>query len=234
MDEDRRIRFMVAPLLFLASLVWGFVGDPDVHLAAVLPAVGDFNLKDASSLIAAAAAGGLAVFVLGFVIGTLTYVLLRFSAWILNKVRHAGSGCHEVVLSRAAQAAVWRLIKMPGEPRPEDEHFAGVTFDHDVLSSQHSGIHRWLMRRWNAFSVAATSITAIVLSLGFGHAFFGIRCRADWDMFALAVCALLVVSAILAWQDTMRMVTFQAERLAAGGTSPSSEPTQAASKPVAG
>jgi hypothetical protein len=54
---------MLAPLLFLASLAWGFVRDKDVHLTTVLP-IGELNLKDASGLIAAVAAGSLALFVL--------------------------------------------------------------------------------------------------------------------------------------------------------------------------
>src|SRR5271157_5965941 len=119
MDEDRRIRFMVAPLLFLASLAWGLVRDPNAHLANLL-AVSGLNLKDASGLIVAAAAGGLVVFVLGYVIGTITYVSLRLLAWV-SKLFGVGSGSYEVVLSGPAQYEVWRAIKMPGKPIPEQE-----------------------------------------------------------------------------------------------------------------
>jgi len=232
MDEDRRIRFMVAPLLFLASLVWGFARDPHVHLARFLP-VGGLDLKDASSLIAVVTAGGLAVFVLGFVIGTTTYVVLRSVAFV-SKWWHVGSGCHEIVLSSDAQLGVWRAIKMPGKPIPEQELFAGVTFDHDVLFKDHNGVHRWLVRRWNAFSVAITSVMALLLSLAFGHAVVGIDWRGDWSTVALAVCGVLLVSAFLAWRDTMRMLTFQAQRLDPGEIPVSSESPQNAPKAPSG
>jgi hypothetical protein len=86
---------------------------------------------------------------------------------------------------------------MPGEPNPAQELLAGVTVDHDMLQPAHIGVHRWLMRRWNAFSVAVTSVIGLVLSLIVGHA-VGIGFRADWDMVALAVCGILLVPARLA------------------------------------
>jgi hypothetical protein len=237
MDEDRRIRFMIAPLLFLGSLIWGYAGDPSVHLARVLLGL---DLKDASSLIVAVTAGGLAVFVFGFVIGTTTYVVLRLIAFCINRVAllgnkykdhlssgwreifekmHVGSGCHEIVLSSDALARVWKAIKMPGEPIPDQELFAGVTFDHGVLSKDHNGVHRWLVRRWSAFCVAATSVMALLLSLSIGHYVVGIDWRGDWCTVALVICGFLAVSAFMAWRDTMRMLAFQAKRPGMGGDS---------------
>lgn len=137
MDEDRRIRFMVAPLFFLASLGWGIVRDPQIRLGTVLPGV-QLDLKDLPGLLAAIAGGGLALFPLGFVIGTTTYVVLRL-IFLSSRLVRGGSGCHEICLSQAALEGVWRAIGMPGSSEPQHELFAGVTFDHDVLLKKHKG-----------------------------------------------------------------------------------------------
>jgi hypothetical protein len=73
MDEDRRIRFLVAPTLFVASLLWGAWSDHAWRDFMVA------TLKDHEwpKLIAAIAGGGLLVFVAGYVIGTWTYFVLR-------------------------------------------------------------------------------------------------------------------------------------------------------------
>lgn len=206
MDEDRRIRFMVAPLLFLASLAWGFVRDPVVGLNNVLPGI-ELKLSDISGLIAAIVGGGLALFPLGFAIGTTTYVALRLLSQV-SRLRRGGSGCHEIMLPADTVAAIWALIGVPGEPDRRLELFAGVTFDHETLRKGREGVHHWVMRRWNAFSIAVTSVTALLLSLGAGR-LLGIPWRTDWHPYVLGLCAIFLVSAFFAWRDTMRMLTFQ-------------------------
>jgi len=208
MDEDRRIRFMVAPLLFLASLAWGIVRDPQVGLSNVLPGV-ELRLSELTGLAAAIVGGGLALFPLGFAIGTTTYVALRL-VFLMSRIFRRGSGCHEIALSPDVLAAVWHSIGMPGEPNPAQELFAGVTFDHDTLRRTREGVHRWVLRRWNAFSIAVTSVTALLLSLGAGR-LLGIHWRADWHPGVLVLCAVFLISAIFAWRDTMGMLAFQAQ-----------------------
>jgi len=208
MDEDRRIRFFVAPFMFLASLAWGIARDPTIGLTSLLGV--ELKLNELPSLIAAIASGGLALFPLGFAIGTITYVVLRliseaacFFGW--------GSRSHEVHFSAPSLAAVWRTIEMPGNPDRWEAFFAGIVFDYDVLAKNHEPIHRWLFRRWNAFSISVTSTTALILSLGFGW-FLGIGWRNDWHWPVVCLCVVLVASAILSWRDTMGMAQFMARR----------------------
>ena len=85
------------------------------------------------------------------------------------------------------------------------------------LSTTHSrttreGIHRWILRRWNACSIAVTSVTALLLSLGAGR-FPGVRCRTGFHPGVLAVCVVFLRSALFARRDTMGMLAFQARLL---------------------
>jgi hypothetical protein len=209
MDEDRRTRFLVAPLLFFTSLAWGLVRDPARSLADVFPGPGP-DLTKVSDWIALLAGGGIIVFALGFVIGTSTYVLLRL-AFVLKACVWDGSGCHEISLSKETLTQIWPKVRAPDAANRAHEFFAGVTFDQDILRSKHEGVHRWLMRRWNAFSVAVTSVMGLMLSLIIG-AIMRIRLSVEWWVPVAIVCAVLCVSATLAWRDTMGMLSFQAAR----------------------
>ena len=209
MDEDRKIRFLISPLLFIVSLAWAIHCDGTKSLSGVICG---FGLKpdNLQNLIALLAAGGIAVFAIGYVIGTTSYVLLRF-LFIVASMVGWGSGSHEIFLPAKDLARVWERIDALGLPDKKQEFFAGATFDHDVLWREHAGIHRWLVRRWNAFSVAVTSLTGLLLSLLIG-AFIPIRYSAMWWKPVAVVSGVLFVSAILAWVDTMRMLRFQAAR----------------------
>jgi hypothetical protein len=209
MDDDRRIRFLVAPFIFLASLAWGIVRDPNIKLTSLLPGI-ELKLNDLTGLATAIAGGGLALFPLGYAIGTITYVALRLLSEIACLFGW-GSRSHEVHLSKTPLATVWRAIGVSGPPNRWDAFFAGVVFDHDLLRTKCEGIHKWLFRRWNAFSIAVTSITALLLSLWVGN-FIGIAWRNDWHCIVFTLCAVLVLSACFAWRDTMGMLAFMVRK----------------------
>lgn len=93
MDEDRTIRFYVAPVLFLMSLIWGAWFDPVKHHV-----IADHLQWDKlPNLIGLAAGGGFVVFAFGYVIGTLTYAILRFG-FRLKAQFWGGSRYHEAGL----------------------------------------------------------------------------------------------------------------------------------------
>jgi hypothetical protein len=209
MDEDRKIRFLISPLLFFASLAWAVLCDGTKSLTDVLYG---FGLKpdNLQNLVALLAAGGIAVFAMGYVIGTTSYVLLRLP-FIVAFWFGWGYGSHEIRLPATDLALVWARINAPGPPDKNQEFVAGATFDHDVLRRDHEGVHRWLVRRWNAFSVAVTSLTGLLLSLLI-VALIQIRYSMKWGIPVTVVSAVLCTSAILAWWDTMRMLRFQAAR----------------------
>lgn len=211
MDEDRRIRFLVAPFIFLASLAWGIVRDPCVNLSSLLPGV-DLKLNDLSGIVATIAGGGLALFPLGYAIGAISYVGLRLIFLIVYQCGF-GSTSYEVCIPEKLLPTLWKIIKMPESPHRRDVFFAGVAFDYDLLSTKYLGIHKWLFRRWSAFNIAATSITALLLSLVVGQGLLKIEWHTEWQCAVLTLCIILFISAILAWKDTMGMLAFMVRKL---------------------
>ena len=199
MDADRRIRFVVSPILFLASLAWGAWFDPNsrslIHQSSP-------NI-DWANLIAIAAGAGLVVFVAGYVIGTLTYVGLR-GAFCLFGLFHEGA------LSEKGLSALWARLRAPDKPDRGKELFAIVAFDHGVLreDKRTEGAHLWLVRRWSAFSIASTSAVGLIGSFVFGDIFFGIHMCWQWLVPVGAFCVALLLVAISSWRDTMRMLEF--------------------------
>ncbi len=152
------------------------------------------------------------VFTAGYVIGTFTYFVLRL-AFQCKSQYWGGPRFHEVALSDEALANVWEILGAPGKSNRAQELYAGAAFDYGVLSVKHEGIHRWLFRRWNAFSIAATSFWGLFLSFPFGYA-VGIPLLFRW-LFPVAVFqVILVVVMRWAWHDAMNMAGFMANRLA--------------------
>ena len=201
MDEDRRIRFLVAPTLFVASLLWGAWSDHAWRDFMVA------TLKDHEwpKLIAAIAGGGLLVFVAGYVIGTYFVLRLffRYRPQCWGKSRF-----HEVAMSCGAFKRVWGKVGY-GNSNRSQELFAGVAFDHGIIRESHKGIHEWLVRRWNGFNTAANSVWALVFSLLVGLA-IGISITPPWGYPVALFAVILLCVMCWAWRDTMGMLEFMA------------------------
>jgi len=210
MDKDRKIRFLVSPLFFVASLLLGLLLDRTQTLTNFLPCV-VLDRSKLPLLVALLAGGGIVVFTLGYVIGTTTYVILRVPFMIAAHFGW-GSGSHEIALSDESLGLIWRKVGAPGEPDRSRMFFAGTTFDHDILQKKHKGVHRWIVRRWNAFSIAATSVFALLLSLGVGKYGLRIRMTCGYLILVTITCVVLGFEAYTAWRDTMGMLNFQARR----------------------
>jgi hypothetical protein len=216
MDEDRKIRFLVAPILFVASLLVGALLDQNArHALDEL-----LNKLDLSKSIGLIIGGGALVFAAGYAIGTFTQFVLRL---IFRFRPHSWgkSRFHEVALSDKSLEQVWGLIGAPpGKPERyrSQELFAGVAFDHGFLRKDWEGVHQWLFRRWNGFNIAANSISALVLSLLVGP-WIGVPREPTWVLSVAAFGLILLCMAILAWRDTMHMLEFMA-RLAVDKASP--------------
>ena len=206
MDEKRRFRFLIAPILFFASLTWGAWLDPvwRCYLKEGVQALP--NQPIAGSLVTLAG-GGIALFASGFVIGTLTYFVLRgfciIRFWNCNKQ-------HEVRLSTETLRLLWARMNVPGEFKGSDELYLGVTLDHGVLLESHKGLHEWLARRWGAFAVNCTSVTALILSLSIGY-IAGIHIVWAWWFPVTIITIAFASTAVWAWRDTMGMLDFQAK-----------------------
>jgi hypothetical protein len=205
MDEDRRIRFLVAPILFVASLLWGALSNRTAR-DFIVEVLKNPDWSKVIGLIAGGiAGGGVVLFAAGYVIGTLAYFFLR----LLFRCRlyFGKSRFHEVAMSDDAFKQVWKILGASGVPDRLQELSAGVAFDHDVLRKNHEGIHQWMFRRWNAFSIATTSFCGLVLSFPFGHA-FGIPLSRTWWLPVSVFAVILVFVMVWAWRDTMNMLDF--------------------------
>jgi hypothetical protein len=206
MDEKRRFRFLVAPIIFFASLTWGAWLDPAWRQYLEQGLQGLPSQPIAGSVVTLAG-GGIALFASGFVIGTLTYFVLRgicvIRFWNCSKQ-------HEVQLTVETLKLLWTKLNVPGEFNKSNELYLGVTLDHGVLLEKHEGVHEWLARRWGAFAVNCTSVTALILSLTIGY-IAGIRIAWAWWFPVTIITIAFASTAVWAWRDTMGMLDFQAK-----------------------
>lgn len=210
MDEDRRIRFLIAPMLFFASVAWAVICDPNSTFSELIPGA-SISMDTWSQALAVLAAGGIATVAIGVVIGTISHVALRAGFWVKAKIR-GGSTTHEISLDTTTLGLMWTKLEESGTPNARDELFIGITFDHDILLKNHAGVHQWLVRRWNAFSIAVTSITGLVLSFVVVSCLLNVSLSARWwAVVSIAFLSFFVV-AVLAWRDMMGMLSFQARR----------------------
>jgi hypothetical protein len=209
MDEARTIRFYVAPVLFLMSLIWGAWFDPAMKQHVILDHLQVDNL---SKLIGLAAGGGFVVFAFGYIIGTLTYAILRLLFWLKGLCRRS-SRYHEAGFSSESLKNIWLRT---GHPSPTDtqqevqELSAVVVFDFGIIRGKYKGVHQWLVRRWNAFNIGMTSAVGLVLSFIIGRCVLCISLQWQWwgpVGFLAVVC---VCVACCAWRDGRRMVCFLA------------------------
>lgn len=207
MDDDRRIRFLVSPFVFVVFLLWSLALDPARSLDNLLPAVSLRIPNDLANAVAALAAGGSAVFVIGLAIGTLTHVALRASFTI---ARWRKGRSQEIALSAETLKAICRAIGMnSNKPSHRDELFVAVCFDHGSLHKDHGGLHTWIRRRWSAFNISASSATAILLAY-LASLYFDISLCQRWYVPAGLLFLVFVASAVCAWRDTMQMYKFMA------------------------
>jgi hypothetical protein len=180
MDQDRTIRFLVAPILFVASLLWGAWSDETMRRYLT-----EINKFDWSKLIGIIASGSVVVFAAGYVVGTWSYFVLRLV--FRFRPRCCGeSRFHEAAMSDATLDRVWSTLGANPEAskveRRRQELFVGAAFDCAVLRKDHKGVHKWLFRRWNGFNIAVTSLWALYLSLPFGLLVVEIRWTNQWGV----------------------------------------------------
>jgi hypothetical protein len=209
-DADRKIRFLLSPILFLASLVWGAQFDPMKWLWLTH----FLHHEEGARVVELVAGAGLLVFVVGYVIGTITLVLLRLP-FALH--RRDASGFWTSFFRQSHEAnltdeTLHRVLSHLGAPNRAhfDAFYAAVAFDHGLLRSDQrtEGVHAWLVRRWSGFTIAATSAVGLVLALLFGKFVLGITASLPWLLTTLAFGALVILVAIWSWTDVMNMLDF--------------------------
>jgi hypothetical protein len=166
MDEDRQIRFLIPPFFLYVSLAWWAYINPDIHcwLSNLMGA----TFKESLPILAAVGAATIPV---GYSIGTVGILLLRWSAygiWIFRKTWRnplpTDRQTYEACLSGVCFSKLLFLTAAPDNPQDASRPsllYAAATFDHELLPK---GIHEWLRRRFNAFMVAFNSALSIIVS----------------------------------------------------------------------
>ena len=78
MNADRKVRFLVPPLLFLASIAGGMRLDPRPNLKDLAGGLlGQIQLDKWTEIVTLVAGGGIFVFSAGYIFGTITRCVLR-------------------------------------------------------------------------------------------------------------------------------------------------------------
>lgn len=186
----------------MASLLWGaYLGGRDLS-----PIFDPGTAKEVLGLLAAAA---VAIVPLGFLISTLSVMILRTLAKLFGKPTY------EAVLDGPTLDRIWPQLQSTADKKEELTLYVTATFDHELLAQ---GIHTWLLRRWNSFNVAAHSIVALVLALALAP-IFSIPWACAWLLSTITLVGLLFLAALFAWRDTMAMIEFQSYRQQKGSES---------------
>lgn len=196
MDQERHIRFAIPPFILFASLLWGAkLGGRDFSPLFQNPEM----LKVVLGVLAAAT---VAVVPVGFLIGTLSIMFLRFLAVITR------NPTYEAFLSEETRARIWGQLRSTQTNDKKLTLYVAATFDHELLAA---GIHKWLLRRWNTFNVASHSVVALLLAHVVAF-IFKMPQVCVWWISSLVLIGLLGVTARNAWCETMAMIDFQSYR----------------------
>ena len=201
MDQARITRFITPSAFFLTSLFFGaWLGDPSWSEV----------FKDYSSETVAmvAAATATALFPLGFVLTAVCTIVLRIASRLIGKT-------YQISLSEAAWKKVWSTLNLTKsvEATRVNKIHAALTFDHEILPE---GIHAAAVRLWSAFNIAATSCTALILALPFGHFALHIRWTCAWLGLTGCLFLLFCSVAVMTWRDHMGLLEFQSHRVKRG------------------
>jgi len=189
MDEIRKIRYLVAPVFFFASLLWGrYLAHEEVKLE---------NLQLVAALIAAS------FFPVGFLINAVSIGASQLVFWYFTRQPN------DVWLRKEVQEAVWKKIgPIEGGARRDLDFYASATFDHEVMSLQ---THEWVMRLWSACMISKTSAVALLLS-----PFIGLVVRIKWTwgwlLTVISASALLIFNAYVTWRHCTKMIELQSLR----------------------
>jgi len=192
MDEGRRFRFLVPPFFFALSIGVGmyFSGVNFSVIRSYKPEV----------IIAVAALLGAAALPIGFLLTSLSILILRLISWRW--------GTYEVILSEAAWSNIWPKLRTELPQEKRWRLYAAATFDHELLSTP---IHDWLYRRWTTFNLSAHCLAAVLLS-HFAALAPSVHETWLWACYTLVLATIFGVNGAIAWRQTMNMLVFQSYR----------------------
>jgi hypothetical protein len=157
MNTDRQIRFLYPPILVLAFFFWRLVADCQVRAAVKSALDTAKSAGSASAAFTTVLAAGTLILVVGYVLGSMTYFLMRAVSFLV------GRPSHEAAFKDSDRELVWQAV-MPAavKYRAEDAWLASVWIDAKLSGK---GINEWLGRRWNGFNLAANIFLGTILTM---------------------------------------------------------------------
>ena len=153
MEQDRNLRNLIPPLVFVASLVW---------VSLLQSGWGAFQSDNVGATVAALVAGGAAVVVaLGFVLSSASIWLLRTWSYLyFRKTIDIAGFSDEMIGSFGRKVGLSKDLALR-YPLP-----CAALYDHWVVREKYKGVHEWAARRWNVFHVSVHCCLALVLAHG--------------------------------------------------------------------
>jgi len=200
MDKDRQIRFLYPPLIFLTSIALGAWFDKTPIRSDSLLCLLE-NHSNANVFIVLLGTSSI-ILVIGFIIGTVNILLLRFGFWLF-----AFDWNYEFFYQddKTYQEFGKLILKDPEDKiKPEDRLNAIVVFDHSVISDK---VHSWIVRRWNSFIISSSSAVALLASLLIGH-YAGVMYTYHWCTIVILTATIFIVLACVSWLESVRMLKF--------------------------
>jgi len=198
MDKDRQIRFLYPPLIFICSILLGLWMGGTEELKCTISSFfkNDNNTNIAIALIGASSI----VLVLGFLIGTITILLLR-TIFCWNRFNY------EFYFQGMTYDKIGKLLLKDKTEKITDKQkmYAAVVFDHSYIPDN---IHRWMIRRWNSFMIGSFSTVALASSLLIGHCVLDISYKTGWVIPVIIFIAFFIIQAWSSWVESMRMLDF--------------------------
>lgn len=202
MDNERQIRFLYPPLLVVLYFLLGWLSDCQgrQELECLVK-----ELTELGALYGLFASGSV-ILVVGFVLGTVTYLLLRLFARVLD------SETHEIPCDTEMREAIWRATGSDtGLPKNDYLLMAGVWIDFVHCKD---GVHEWIVRRWNAFNTSANIVVGVVIVLPWGSAIWRERdIPPIWYCLGFFLIGGFLINALIAYSETMRMIRFAAQKV---------------------
>lgn len=201
MNPDRQIRFLYPPTLIILFLGWAIYADPisRAKAACMLSGMPDVFKNNAGTLLV----GSSAILVVGFGLGTITFIALRIIFLVF------GFHTHEVPMSNGHRKVIWTTLKPVPDFDQKKVLFATAYF-HFGISSKETA--EWVARRWNAFNLSATiclGIALVMLLVGWSSCIHS--ASSCWFFTGIAGLLVFFLNAVFAWKETMGMISFCAE-----------------------
>lgn len=208
MDKEREIRFLYPPLIVAAYFVWGWLGSSHgfQELGAIAAVIQ--NIGAVTGTVAGVLAGSTLILVAGYLLGTLTYFILRMFALL------RGLQSHEIPSDESVHDEIWNASGIIGRRHRDTGEIQMATVWLDFRTYQ-KGIHEWIVRRWNAFNLSMNVMVGIALCWGWAWWHLGL-CGMSAAWFFSGVSGMIVfgTNAYFAHTDMMGMIRYAANKAA--------------------